>query len=72
MLPNTPLIPIMYLSQVLNGLVLPVILFFMVRLINDRSLMGENVNGTFANILTWSTVIIISVLSIMMVVTAIW
>ena len=72
MLPNTPLIPIMYLSQVLNGLVLPVILFFMVRLINDRSVMGENVNGTFANILTWSTVIIISVLSIMMVVTAIW
>jgi Mn2+/Fe2+ NRAMP family transporter len=41
-------------------------------LINDRSVMGENVNGTFANILTWSTVIIISVLSIMMVVTAVW
>jgi NRAMP (natural resistance-associated macrophage protein)-like metal ion transporter len=72
MLPNTPLIPIMYLSQVLNGLVLPVILFFMVRLINDRSVMGENVNGTFLNIVTWATVVIISVLSIMMVVTAIW
>jgi NRAMP (natural resistance-associated macrophage protein)-like metal ion transporter len=72
MFPHAPLIPIMYFSQVLNGLVLPVILFFMLRLINDRSVMGENVNSRFTNIVTWCTAILLSGLSIMTVVSAIW
>jgi len=52
--------------------VLPVILFFMIRLINDPSVMGEQVNGRFANILTWLTTILLSLLSIMTLVTAVW
>jgi NRAMP (natural resistance-associated macrophage protein)-like metal ion transporter len=71
MFPSAPLIPIMYFSQVLNGIVLPVILFFMVRLINDPEVMGAHVNGRISNILTWCTVIILSILSIFTAFTAI-
>jgi NRAMP (natural resistance-associated macrophage protein)-like metal ion transporter len=72
MFPSAPLIPIMYFSQVLNGVVLPVILFFMVRLINDPSVMGDRVNGRISNFLTWLTVFVLSVLSIFTALRAIW
>ncbi len=72
MIPNVPLIPIMYFSQVLNGVVLPIILFFMIRLINDPSVMGEHVNSRFSNILTWVTAAVFSLLSITTAVTLIW
>jgi len=72
MIPNAPLIPIMYFSQVLNGVILPVILFFMIRLINDPSVMGEHVNGRLANLFTWLTAVAVSLLSIVTVVTAVW
>ncbi len=72
MIPNVPLIPIMYFSQVLNGVVLPIILFFMIRLINDPSVMGEHVNSRFSNILTWVTAGVFSLLSITTAVTLIW
>ncbi|MFH1992035.1 MAG: divalent metal cation transporter [Pseudomonadota bacterium] len=71
MLPNAPLISIMFLSQVLNGLVLPIILFFMIRLISDPSVMGEHVNNKFGHVLAWCTAMLLSALSIMTVVSAI-
>ena len=72
MIPGAPLIPIMYLSQVLNGLVLPVILFLMVRLVNDQTVMNGMVNGPFTNILTWASALVLSILSIVMVFRTIW
>jgi NRAMP (natural resistance-associated macrophage protein)-like metal ion transporter len=72
MIPNVPLIPIMYFSQVLNGVVLPIILFFMIRLINDPSVMGEHVNSRFSNILTWVTAGVLSLLSITTAVAWVW
>lgn len=66
MLPGMPLITIMYLSQVLNGMVLPAILFFMIMLINDKRVMGEAVNGPMANTLGWSTVAVVSGLTLVM------
>lgn len=72
MIPNVPLIPIMYFSQVLNGVVLPIILFFMIRLINDPSVMGEHVNSRFSNILTWVAAGVFSLLSITTAVTWVW
>jgi len=53
--PNVPLIPIMYFSQVINGMVLPVVLIFMLLLINDRKLMGEHTNGPIFNAIAWIT-----------------
>ncbi len=67
MLPGMPLITIMYLSQVLNGLVLPVILFFMLKLINDPRVMGDKVNGPVNNFLNWTTVVLVSAISLVMV-----
>ncbi len=59
-------------DQVLNGIVLPVILFFMVRLINNSSVMGDQVNGRLSNLSTWCTVVILSLLSLYAAVTALW
>jgi NRAMP (natural resistance-associated macrophage protein)-like metal ion transporter len=69
MIPNVPLIPIMYFSQVLNGVVLPVILFFMIRLISDPSVMGEHVNGRFFTAVSWVAAVVVSLISIMTVAT---
>jgi NRAMP (natural resistance-associated macrophage protein)-like metal ion transporter len=67
MLPGIPLIDIMYYSQVINGIVLPVILMFMTVLINDRSIMGEYANGRILNIISWATVGVLAVLSLSLV-----
>jgi NRAMP (natural resistance-associated macrophage protein)-like metal ion transporter len=56
--PNFPLIPIMYFSQVINGMVLPFVLIFMLLLINDRKLMGDHTNGPLFNVITWVTTIV--------------
>jgi Mn2+/Fe2+ NRAMP family transporter len=56
--PNFPLIPIMYFSQVINGMVLPVVLIFMLLLINDKKLMMEYTNGLIFNAIAWVTSLI--------------
>jgi NRAMP (natural resistance-associated macrophage protein)-like metal ion transporter len=70
LLPNVPLIAIMYYSQVINGILLPFILIFMLLLINDKRIMGNYVNGRLMNIVSWATVVILNVLSVAMVVSA--
>ena len=67
--PDMPLISIMYYSQVINGMLLPYILIFMLLLINDRRIMGDHVNGRFMNAITWLTVVVLIMLSGAMVVT---
>ena len=66
LLPDMPLITIMYYSQVINGAILPVILVFMLLLVNDRKIMGAYTNGLAMNIISWSTVAILTVLSLTM------
>jgi Mn2+/Fe2+ NRAMP family transporter len=68
LLPNFPLIKIMLFSQVLNGIVLPVILIFMLILINDKKLMGHYTNGPIFNAIAWSTTAIMIVLSVFLAV----
>jgi Mn2+/Fe2+ NRAMP family transporter len=70
LLPNVPLIAIMYYSQVINGILLPVILIFMLLLINDKRIMGNYVNGRLMNIVSWATVVILNCLSVAMVISA--
>ncbi len=57
--PDVPLIPIMYLSQVINGMVLPCILVFMLLLINDKKLMMDHTNGPVFNTVAWVTALIL-------------
>ena len=45
-------------SQVLNGVVLPFVLIFMLLLINKKELMGEYVNTRLFNVVAWSTTVI--------------
>lgn len=67
LIPNFPLVPMAILSQVLNGLLLPVILYFMLRLINKPELMGEYKNKTWFNVIAWTTAVIVTGLSLMYV-----
>jgi NRAMP (natural resistance-associated macrophage protein)-like metal ion transporter len=55
LIPRLPLVRIMILSQVVNGVVLPFVLIFMLRLVNDRELMGEHVNSRVYNVIAWGT-----------------
>ena len=67
LIPNFPLVPMAILSQVLNGLLLPVILYFMLRLINKPELMGEYKNKAWFNVIAWTTAVIVTGLSLMYV-----
>ena len=64
LLPNIPLVKISILSQVVNGIVLPFVLIFMLLLINKSELMGKHVNGTWFNAIAWATTIIMIVLTV--------
>jgi Mn2+/Fe2+ NRAMP family transporter len=66
LIPNAKLIRMVILSQVLNGVLLPLVLVFMLLLINRRDLMGEHVNSHWFNGVAWATAIIVVGLSLFM------
>ncbi len=70
LLPHSPLLAIIFYSQVLNGALLPAILVLMLILINNRRLMGKYVNGAAFNVIAWGTVAIVGLLTIVSVVLA--
>ena len=59
----------MVLSQVVNGVVLPFVLIFMLLLTNDRELMGEHVNSRGFNVVAWITVVTMIGLTLAMLLT---
>ena len=69
LVPHFPLARIMVLSQVVNGVVLPFVLIFMLLLTNDRELMGEHVNSRAFNVIAWTTVVAMIGLTLAMLVT---
>ncbi|HEY3027104.1 MAG TPA: divalent metal cation transporter [Pyrinomonadaceae bacterium] len=72
MMPGLPLIRVLLVTQVINGLLLPVILIAVLRLVNDRELMGKHVNGPIYNLAAWLTTIIVSALSLLLILTTIF
>lgn len=66
LIPNAPLMMIMFISQVVNGAVLPFVLLFMIKLINDKNLMGSYTNGPVFNGIAWLTVVLMIILTIVM------
>ena len=64
MIPAEQLIKIVLWSQVLNGIVLPFVLIFMLLLINKKDLMGEYTNTRLFNVVAWTTTVLIVVLSV--------
>ena len=72
LIPNMPLIKVMFWSQVVNGVMLPFVLIFMLMLINNKDLMGKHVNTRTFNIIAWGTVVIMIALTLLMVGTALF
>jgi len=70
LLPDIPLISIMFFSQVINGVLLPFVLIFMLLIINDPKIMGEYTNGRVMNSISWLTVIVLIVLSAAIVISS--
>jgi len=68
LIPGAPLITIMILSQAVNGVLLPFLLIFMIRIINDRRLMGKHVNSKTTNALAWTTVVVVIGLTVVLLV----
>lgn len=69
--PRAPLITIMYLSQTLNGILLPAVLVFMLLLVNDRTIMGARVNSPAHNLIAWGTAFLMVMLTLLLLVTSI-
>jgi NRAMP (natural resistance-associated macrophage protein)-like metal ion transporter len=65
--PNLPLIRVLLVTQVINGLLLPFVLFAVLRLVNNRELMGRYVNGPLYNIAAWLTAILVTILSLLFI-----
>ena len=63
LIPNFPMQKVALFSQVLNGILLPIILIFMLRLINKSELMGKYVNSLLFNVIAWATAIIVIILT---------
>jgi NRAMP (natural resistance-associated macrophage protein)-like metal ion transporter len=58
LIPGLPLVKIAVLSQVVNGIVLPFVLIFMLLLINKKELMGKYVNTRLFNVVAWMTTVV--------------
>ena len=71
LIPGAPLIPLIYGSQVLNGVLVPVTAFFALRLVNDKSLMGERVNSRGYNVVAWVCVLSCSAAALFMMLTTV-
>ncbi|MCU0727878.1 MAG: Nramp family divalent metal transporter [Planctomycetes bacterium] len=65
--PEGKLITIMLVSQVINGVLLPVVVFFMLRITGDREIMGEHVNGRLFSALAWVGAGVVAAMSLGMV-----
>jgi len=67
LIPRIPLISVMFISQAMNGLMLPVILICMALIINDREIMGDYVNKGVFNTIIWIAVIFLVALTLALV-----
>src|SRR5580692_1667772 len=67
LIPRAPLEKILVLSQVGNGVWLPVVLIFMLLLINRRDLMGDYVNTRTFNVVAWVTAVAVIILTLVLV-----
>jgi len=68
MIPGMPLVLLMLVSQTMNGILLPIIMFCMLFLINDREIMGAYVNPTWLNRVMWAVTVLLTLLTLAMIV----
>ena len=66
--PGMPLLPLMLVSQFIDGVQLPVILVFIVLLVGSRSLMGRHTSGRLLQAIQWVTAIVLGVMNVALLV----
>lgn len=71
MIPGLPLIQVMFLAQVLNALLLPFILVFVMILARDRELLGDLVSGRLLGAIGWAATLLLIGMSAVLVVTGV-
>jgi Mn2+/Fe2+ NRAMP family transporter len=67
LVPGLPLFGVILVSQNLNGILLPIVLIFMLRLVNKPRLMGSHTNPTWLNVLAWGLTGLIILLTVILV-----
>ena len=67
LLPGVNLMFLMLMSQAVNGMLLPVILIYLIRLMNDKELLGKHVNGMIVNTVAGITVVGLIAASIILI-----
>lgn len=66
LIPGLPLIGVIIASQNLNGILLPIILVFMLKLVNNPRLMGAYVNPLWLNVVAWALTGLVVVLTLVL------
>ncbi|WIG58157.1 MAG: Manganese transport protein MntH [Ktedonobacterales bacterium] len=69
LIPNLPLFQLIVVAQVINGALLPILLVFILKLVNDRRIMGHYTNNRVENVIAFGTTGMLAVLSTVMLVT---
>src|ERR1700689_3430310 len=72
LIPHAPLLKILILSQVANGVWLPVVLIFVLLLVNRRDLIGKHTNSWGFNVVAWTASIIMIILTLVLIYTSIF
>ncbi|HLI91498.1 MAG TPA: Nramp family divalent metal transporter [Ktedonobacteraceae bacterium] len=72
LIPGLPIIQVLLVLQDLNAAMVPILLVFIILLVNNRRLMGRRVNGVFFNVIAWATVILVSSLVILLLASTLW
>ncbi len=72
MTPNLPLVGVIMVAQMLNGMLLPVILVFTLLMINNPRVMGEHTNGRVRNVIAWGFSGLLIALSVVLLVSPIF
>jgi Mn2+/Fe2+ NRAMP family transporter len=67
LIPGLPLLKVILISQVANGVLLPFVLIFMLKLVNRERLMGEYRNGPWGNSIAWATSLVMIGLTVVMI-----
>lgn len=72
LIPQFPIVRMILFSQVLNGILLPIVLIFIVKLVNRRDLMHERTNGPLFNMVAYASVAVMIALTLALAVLSIW
>lgn len=66
LIPGIPLFPLMWLSQSMNAILLPVLLILVLKLVNNRRIMGTWTNSRLQNIFVWSLTVVIGLVTLVL------